>query len=140
MAKLGAIAAIATGAALMYALDPAQGRRRRARIRDASRHWIRAGTRRFEKKIEDAGNRIHGASVRFRTPPRPADDDVLESRVRALIGHVSSRPHAMQVKAQDGVVELSGPIRADEAEQVLVRVRHVPGVVRVLDRLDRSAA
>ena len=140
MAKLGAIAAIATGAALMYALDPVQGRRRRARIRDASRHWIRIGARTFEKKIDDASNRVHGLSVRFRTPPRPADDDVLVSRVRALLGHVSSRPHAMQVKAQDGVVELSGPIRAGEADHLLVRVRRVPGVVRVLDRMERSAA
>lgn len=65
MAKLETIAAIPTGAVLMYALDPAQGRRRRARMRDASRHWIRIGTRTFVRRELE---RDHAVGAANKTP------------------------------------------------------------------------
>jgi hypothetical protein len=140
MAKLGYAAAIAVGVVLMYALDPDRGRRRRAQMRDASRHLVRSSIRLAEKRIDDVSNRFQGWTARHQTVTRPADDAVLVSRVRTMLGHVTAHPHALHVTAKCGIVELDGPILAGDAEQVLARTRRVPGVGRVIDHLDRRAS
>ena len=54
-----------------------------------------------------------------------------------LLGQFLVNPQDFQVAVMDGVVTLSGrPATSDVAHRIIRRVRHVPGVVSVRDRLD----
>jgi uncharacterized membrane protein len=141
MGKLGYGAALAVGAALMYGLDPNQGRRRRARLRDEADHLAHAAVRSANKAVEDASHRVHGVGARLRSLAGSGrvDDPVLAERVRSCLGRLSSHPHALRVTVKDGVVELQGPVLAEEVRALLTRVRRVPGVVGLRDTLERHA-
>jgi hypothetical protein len=127
------------GAALMFLLDPNQGGRRRALLRDkAVRLWTR-GSRQVGGLSEDLGNRARGVLSetksrlrREETPP----DAVLEARVRSEIGHVVSHPRAIDVRASNGRVTISGPVLASEVDALLGRVAGVRGVTDVENRLE----
>lgn len=136
MSKLGWTAGVATGAALMYALDPRAGARRRARLRDAARHAAKVTVRSVGKARDDGSQRLQGVVAQLR-PARAADDALLASRVRAAIGRVCSHPHAITVTVSDGVVDLAGPVFAQEAHGLLETARDVAGVLGVVDRLER---
>lgn len=129
----------AAGAALMYLLDPARGGRRRSMARDQAvgrlhdaKEWA-GGTTRY------AAGHLQGlaAAARHRlSPGRAPTDDVLEERVRATIGHHVAEPGSIEIRANDGTIELSGSIPSDEAEDLRDAVRSVRGVRSVLDRLE----
>jgi uncharacterized membrane protein len=142
MGKLGYGAALAVGAALMYGLDPNQGRRRRARLRDEADHIAHAAVRSANKAVEDASHRVHGIGARLRSlgSSGRVDDPVLAERVRSCLGRLCSHPHAIRVTVKDAVVELQGPVLAEEARALLSRVKHVPGVAGVRDALERHSA
>jgi CBS domain-containing protein len=54
-----------------------------------------------------------------------------------LLGEFMVDPQAFKVTAMDGIVTLSGrPETSDVGHRIIRRVRHVPGVVAVRDRLD----
>ena len=54
-----------------------------------------------------------------------------------LLGEFLMDPRALEVTAMDGIVTLSGrPETSDVGHRIIRRVRHVPGVVAVRDRLD----
>jgi uncharacterized membrane protein len=139
MGKLGYGAALAVGAALMYALDPRQGGRRRARVRDEADHLMHVAVRSGHKASEDAAHRIRGMAKRLRSrvTSAHADDRILRERVRTRLGHYCSHPHAIAVTVCEGVVELRGPVLADEATDVLRHARLVPGVGDIVDSLER---
>jgi uncharacterized membrane protein len=141
MGKLGYGAALAVGAALMYGLDPNQGRRRRARLRDEADHVAHAAVRSANKAVEDASHRFHGLGARLRSlaVSGRVDDAVLAERVRSCLGRLCSHPHALRVTVKDGVVEVQGPVMAEEARALLSRVRRVPGAVGVRDGLERHS-
>jgi uncharacterized membrane protein len=141
MGKLGYGAALAVGAALMYGLDPSQGARRRGRIRDEADHLVHTTSRSLRKASVDVAHRLRGAAMRLRSRTGRAgvDDRVLCERVRTRLGHYCSHPHAIGVCACEGVVELRGPILADEVGDVLSHARGVPGVKKVVDALERHA-
>jgi uncharacterized membrane protein len=65
---------------------------------------------------------------------------VLIERVRSAIGRAASHPGSIEVDARDGVVTVSGPILADEADALLDTVARVRGVRDVVDRLDVRAS
>lgn len=135
-----AISAALAGATAMYFLDPVQGRRRRALVRDkvvsASVHTgdvTRAQGRRV-------ANRMKGwaAGVRSHLPGHGATDDprVLYHRVRSNIGRVVRHPKAVEVDVmEDCSVCLSGHILEDELADLLETVEGVPGVARVENRM-----
>jgi len=56
------------------------------------------------------------------------EDDRLVQRVRAQIGHVLSHPGALFVEARDGIVTVSGPVLAGEAEKLRQRLNETRGV------------
>jgi hypothetical protein len=137
--RTAALAGIALGVGTMYLIDPATGRRRRARLRDVTVHTgrivgIAAGT-----TLRDVEHRAHGLAARARAAiaddPIP-DDAVLAARVRARLGRLVSHPGAMEVAAHDGVVTLSGPVFDAEVGQLLDGVAAVRGVRAVENRLD----
>ena len=118
------------GAGLMYLLDPERGRLRRALLRD---QVVKLGNRTEDSlkgASEDIKNRTKGAvlEAQKRIQQEDVDDATLAERVRAAIGRVVSRPGAIEVKAENGRVILSGSVLADELAEVLSAVRTVPGV------------
>ncbi|HET9251721.1 MAG TPA: BON domain-containing protein [Candidatus Eisenbacteria bacterium] len=126
------------GAGLMYLMDPSEGGRRRARVRDKGvRAWHRS-SRVVGKAGRDLRNRARGriadAASRLRSGGAP--DTVIEERVRARLGRVVSHPGAVEVESIGGAVTLSGPILRSETQSLIAAVQSVPGVVDVENRLE----
>src|SRR5207302_9218591 len=59
----GAVGALALGAGLMFLLDPAQGRRRRALIRDKATSAARRTQQYVQKKGRHWGNKAYGMAA-----------------------------------------------------------------------------
>lgn len=134
-----ALSGLGLGAGIMYVTDPVEGRRRRARLRDAAVHasnMLKTTTGMTSRDIE---NRLIGLAARTQSwlgEQIAPIDDVLVARVRARLGRLVSHPGAIEVKAHDGIVTLSGPVFAAEVGQLMEGVGAVPGVTRVENRLD----
>jgi hypothetical protein len=125
------------GAGLMFVLDPAQGSRRRALIRDKAVRASHALNRGVQLVGRDAYNRARGlaAAVFGHFRSESVIDDVLVARIRSEMGRWFSHSHAIQVVAQNGVVYLSGPILASEERKLFKAVKKVSGVRRVENQL-----
>ena len=136
------------GAVLMYLLDPDRGARRRALVGDQlvhatheARHFgsaAKAGAR-------DLRNRAYGtvAKARARLHDEPADDTILEERVRAALGRIVPHVRGIGVRANAGQVTLTGTISDDRIDQLVGGVERVRGVREVISRIrfpDRSDA
>lgn len=127
----------AAGAAIMYYLDPAAGRRRRSLVRDRAvsvrheaEHYARAKSKR-------AADRVQGALARTRAriAPQPVDDEQLRDRIRARLGHVIDRPSALEVEVHEGHVVLSGRVPEPEIGEALKAVSAMHGVHGIENRL-----
>lgn len=130
------ISAVAAGAAAMYYLDPEQGKRRRAIVRDkltsASLHTTDA-TRAQGRRV---AHRVKGwtAGLASRLPSRaaPPSPRQLHDRVRAHLGRLVSHPKAVHVEVLgDGNVRLAGHVLESEREALLAGVESVAGVTHV---------
>lgn len=134
-----ALTGLGLGAGVMYLVDPTEGRRRRARLRDATVHASHTVTAAAGMTARDVEHRMTGLAAR--TLARLAEeatpaDDVLAARVRARLGRLVSHPGALEVTADKGVVTLSGPIFEAEVEQLMKGVGAVPGVTTIEKRLE----
>lgn len=133
---LACVVAAAAGATLMYFLDPAWGRSRRAWLqqkagshaRDAS-HRQDAFARHMLNHGEGALHAIHGMVEDH------VDDVVLVERVRSALGRTIANPHGIDVKAFDGRVVLRGPVTPEELAEIVTCTRRVRGVREVDNRL-----
>lgn len=134
------VAGIGIGAALMYFLDPARGRRRRARVRDQATSALNTAERELRDRGADVRNRARGAVAELRNvgDDHPTNDQ-LEARVRAELGHHVERARAIEVIADEGKVTLRGPVLRDELDDVLSTTRGVRGVERVENQLEVHA-
>jgi uncharacterized membrane protein len=133
------IGGAAAGAALMYALDPALGRRRRAIGRDKALHAVRRAAVGLDAAARDLANQARGLMAEGRALLRGrevAPDRVVEERVRACLGRHCTHPHAVRVTAEKGRVRLTGPILAHEVDDLLAAVRAVRGVTAVENELE----
>jgi uncharacterized membrane protein len=133
-----ALMGLGIGAGLMYFLDSERGRRRRALVRDKIAHTLNVSTDAAGTTRRDLAHRAAGTAARVRNAfwPRQAEDVVLIERVRAQLGRVVSHPHAIEVKASDGRVTLSGPVLQAEVNQLLGAVERVDGVRDVINALE----
>jgi len=139
-ALLGALGA---GAALMYFLDPDNGRRRRALVRDQVVHGRSVMQDMTEAAVHNAANHTRGAIARIQgrigsRGEQAVDDAVLEERVRAAMGHIMSDPHSIEIRAHDGCVILKGPAQPDEVGELVACAERVRGVREVDNRLSIS--
>lgn len=139
--QLTLLGGVGLGAGLMYLLDPAGGRRRRAVARDKTVHGLRVSGKALRKTSVDMGNRTKGlvakAGSRLRKGDEEiADDAVLSERVRSYIGRCVSHPSAIQVEAEDGRIILSGQVPVSELDKLLAKVQKVKGVQEVESRLE----
>ena len=143
MANYGkALASALAGAGLMYLLDPDRGARRRALMRDQAtraRHRLTEGA---EATGRDLRNRARGtaAELRSRFRRETPDDEILEERVRSVLGRVVSHPGSIGVTAADGSVTLEGMVSAHEIDDLLRTVRGVRGVSEVRNELQVSSS
>lgn len=133
----GFVGGVALGVGVMFLLDPVSGRRRRHLIWDK----LIRGRREISEAADTTATRIRNkarglvAQTRSRFSTQEVDDSVLEARVRASMGHVLSNPGAMAIQARGGVVTVSGPLLAAEADRLLSCISAVPGVHEVRSQL-----
>jgi osmotically-inducible protein OsmY len=76
------------------------------------------------------------AMLRRRDAESRSEPRLLE-RVRARIGDLVSRPEAIEVDVEGGMVRVSGRVLASELDRLLSQLIQVPGVHRVYNALDR---
>ncbi|HET9982335.1 MAG TPA: BON domain-containing protein [Longimicrobiales bacterium] len=140
MARTKFLAGLAVGAGLMYLLDPQQGRRRRALVRDQMVHARHELTDTAAARARHLANRGRGAAIETAKRVAPGadrvDDVTLEERVRAALGRTVSNPGAIHVLADSGRITLMGPVLAREADRLVSRVSAVRGVRELDNRLD----
>lgn len=129
---------IVCGAMLMYLLDPAKGRARRALLRDKLAGALHDTEDFLGKATGDLRNRAESAMARSdsRVGPGRSDDETIVERVRTKLGRYVAHPHAVRVEASDGVVTLHGPVLRGEAEELVGAVSSVRGVKEVMNRLE----
>ena len=135
MAMIGSLGA---GAGLMYMFDPKRGKRRRAEVRNKVTHaWSKTNDV-IDKTARDVTNRASGLAAEAGALfiGDKVSNDVLTARVRAKLGRLVEHPHAIEVRAADGKVTLSGPVLAAEVDRLLKGVAAVKGVTEVEDRLE----
>jgi hypothetical protein len=136
------LAAVLTGAGLgvlgMYVFDPEVGRRRRALARDKASRLQRKAKEAASATVEDLKNRAFGtlAEGKSRLLERTVDDSVLQQRVRSELGFLVRNPSSVEVQVDQGRVILSGPVLADEVQQLVRGVARVRGVRDVENRLE----
>jgi osmotically-inducible protein OsmY len=133
------LGAMGLGAALMYFLDPDNGKRRRALVRDQYVHGKNVLADTTEAAVRNAANHTRGAIARVQSRiarnEEPVDDSVLIERVRAAMGHVIPDPHAIEVRVHDGCVTLKGPAQPHEIGELVACAERVRGVREVDNRL-----
>jgi BON domain len=129
------------GAGVMYILDPDHGARRRALVKDQFAGVPNNLQRTASVTARDLRNRSVGfvSEARARLFNNEVTDEVLVDRVRSKLGFFVRHPSAIEVKAQDGRIILSGPVLSDEAEQLINGVCSVRGVRDVENRLEVHA-
>lgn len=137
MNKKSALVGVGVGAALMYFLDPDRGSRRRALVRDKFDAAANKTADYAGKMKRDLRNRAYGVVAEtkslFRSEEVP--DDVLVDRVRSKLGRRPVHIGAIEVRADNGKVTLSGPVLAVELPKVLRAARLVRGVKNVENQL-----
>jgi hypothetical protein len=138
---LSAIGGITAGLGLMYFLDPDQGRRRRALVKDQMVHAAYKTGDAMDATSRDIANRARGAVAELRGRLRndPVSDDILRDRVRARVGAVVGHASSIEVDVRDGLVTLRGPVLAHDLERLLRRVGAVRGAQGVDNQLDVHA-
>ncbi len=136
MATLLAGAGIGVG--LMYFLDSAMGKRRRARVRDRIVHGAVKLRKAADAAARDGRNRIFGSLAGFWSLMRhnKPSDDVLVERLKSRIGRCVAHPSYIEVDAADGRVSLSGPVLDWEEDDLISAVKSVRGVKEIENRLD----
>lgn len=135
-------AGLGLGTGLMFLLDPARGKRRRALLRDKCVWSARKTGQAAQITARDLRNRAQGiaSSVQSTFKSAPVDDAKLTDRVRSKLGRVVSHPGAIRVEVRDGVVSLGGPVLLEEVPHLLTAVNRVSGVKEVVNDLEPHAA
>jgi len=128
--------ALALGATSAFLLDPQQGRRRRALVRDKVTKTVNESREFADAARKDLRYRAQGIAARARSwRGSGAPDDILVERVRAKLGRYSSHPGAIEVTAHNGRVVLAGEVLASEQESLYDAVCSVRGVEHVENNL-----
>jgi osmotically-inducible protein OsmY len=135
----------AAGAALVYFLDPQNGRRRRGQAVDRTAGLVRRLGRRVKRAGRGAASEVSGlgrkaAHMREESKPQP-NDAALAEKVSSEVFRDPSIPKGqINVNAENGVVYLRGQVESADLVQRLERaVRDVQGVRDVENLLQTGA-
>ena len=74
----------------------------------------------------------------LRPGPGPISDDIVREQVCSRICELVSRPDAIDVTVENGVVRLAGRVPAEERDSLLMQLLYMPGVVRLRSALASS--
>ena len=126
------------GVLTMYLFDPVSGPRRRALARDKLVRIRNNAREAAQVTAVDLKNRIRGTVAEGRSAflEGTVDDSVLAQRVRSKLGFLVRQPSSIDVEATEGRVILTGPVLADEVQQLIEGVRSVRGVADIENRLE----
>jgi osmotically-inducible protein OsmY len=132
------LAGFVVGGITVALLDPRRGAARRALLRDKALSAAKDVAETGSRRARDLRQRLRGVvyEAKARMAEQDVADDILVERVRAQIGRPVSHPRAIEVRAQNGRVVLSGPILAEEAEDLIRRVSAIPGVRSIESQLE----
>lgn len=128
---------IAVGAFAMYLLDPEEGRRRRALVRDKAASAGHDAGRLARGASRHTANQLRGAAAEAQSHMRgaPVSDSQLHERIRSQLGHLVDQPGNLQVKVDHGRVTLSGSAKPSEIQSLVAVVSAMQGVEGVDNRL-----
>jgi len=129
--------AFAAGVAAMYLLDPATGRRRRARMRDqgvAAGHDLEDFALAKSKRAVDHAQGVL-ARTRSRLSTEPVDDQQLHEQIRTRLGRMVERSGEVKVDVNDGHVVLRGIAAPAEIEDLMASIAAMRGVTDIDSRL-----
>jgi len=120
------------GMGVMYMLDPGRGGNRRNYLVGKLTRAARMGGMFADKRSRDIANRARGAweerEARARDEANPPDDQTLEERVRAQIGHVVRHTGVLDVIASGGRVIVRGYCLPGESAKLEERLAETRGV------------
>jgi osmotically-inducible protein OsmY len=125
----------ALGAALVYFLDPEQGRGRRARLQDQFGARLRDGQRSLERTARRLRDSAQGAVAQLESasPGEPEDDLTILSRVESVLFGMPGFPkRSVNAEVVQGGLTLRGEVMTEEeARAVVEAASRVRGVVAV---------
>ncbi|MEJ6023322.1 BON domain-containing protein [Ramlibacter sp. PS4R-6] len=78
---------------------------------------------------------VDAAVRRARARTGPISDDIVLERVRERVATIVSRPEAVEVSVENGVVRLAGQVPPEERDQLLSQLLWLPGVIRLRNAL-----
>jgi hypothetical protein len=143
--SLVAAGCCAVGAAAMFMMDPAAGRRRRAMVRDKAVGAAHTVSDRVTQATRYAQSYAQGkvakakSAVQHRTADEVVSDEKLVARVRSEMGRVLSHPGSVEVTAINGSVTVRGPVLSSEFDALMKCVYAVPGVREVVNQVETHA-
>jgi osmotically-inducible protein OsmY len=134
----GFLAGFLTGGVTVALFDPRRGAARRAALRDKGFSAVKDAAETASRRARDLRQRLRGVvyEAKARMSEEQVPDDILIERVRAQLGRPVSHPRAVEVRAENGCVVLSGPILADEAEDLIRRISRIAGVRSIESQLE----
>lgn len=125
------------GAGLMYFLDPEEGNRRRALVRDQAIRLLNTSDQAIDKTARDLRNRTRGVlSEAIGTLEEGVEDPVIEERVRSRLGQVVRNPGVVEVAVDEAQVTVKGPVLGDEHDFAVSYLASTRGVREFVDRFE----
>ena len=128
----------AIGAGFMYFYDPQNGNRRKAMLRDQLYRVRSRGNDAIDMAVNDLRNRTRGVlaeGMAIVSPEGHIPDYLVEERARARMGFLTRHPRAVEIRAENGTLRLSGDILADEADALVKGLGKIRGVKNVENNL-----
>lgn len=131
------LGSIGFGAGLMYFLDPEQGNRRRALVRDQAISLLNTSDQAIDKTARDLRNRTRGVlSEAIGSLEESVPDSVIEERVRSRLGQVVRNPGVVDVSVDQGQITVQGPVLADEHDFAVSYLASTRGGREFVDRFE----
>jgi hypothetical protein len=138
-----ALGALALGAGLMYLMDPASGRRRRAVARDKALSTARHTTETVRRQGRYYAGKAKGLAAEARSHVmgnEPENDRQLEARVRTNLGRFNSPIRDYQISAVNGIVTLRATGSEADVKAMADYIRSINGVHDVVCTTPLTAA
>lgn len=125
------------GAGLMYFLDPQQGDRRKALVRDQMMRFRDESKGAIDVGVRDLRNRTRGllAEGMAIVSNEGTPDYVMEERLRSRLGFLTRHPGAVQVSVRNGEVVIDGDILENESESFVAGLQRLRGVKNIQNNL-----
>jgi osmotically-inducible protein OsmY len=135
------LAGLGVGGAFMYMFDPDRGRGRREDMKDRmnrTRESLRETGEKVRQTSQRVSERVSGLKENARSMlgMHRLGDAALMARVRLNVGRTVSHPRAIDVRVEEGVVSLSGPILESEVNELMRSISSIRGVNRIENRLE----